>query len=374
MIIVADQDMTHVEDFFKHAGELILKPGRTLTQADVASADLLLVRSVTKVNKELLQNTAVKFVGSAVSGLDHLDIPYLTSAGITFSAAEGCNSRAVVEYIICAVAALQKQGFLREKPCRVGVVGAGKIGRQVVAACELLGFEVVVCDPLRAEQEKNFVSTPLEEFANLELISFHTPLTFSGPYPTYHLVDADFLQRQKKNCFLFNTGRGAVFDFQALKILGQQLLWCIDVWEHEPVIDFDVLETAIIATPHIAGYSLQSKYRAVAMIYEAAIAKKFITESVHTQIVYPSQTLSFNQATLDWRDVLLTIYDPFTTTQDMQEKIIADPNQFDLLRKNFPQRHEFEFTTIRDVNLSEEDRVLLQKLGITISSVMAANL
>ncbi len=143
----------------------------------------------------------------------------------------------------------------------------------------------------------------------------HTPLIKEGKHPTYHLIDETFLKRQKSGCVLMNTGRGAVIDFNALKKHGQHLLWCLDVWEDEPDVDLEVLKNAYIATPHIAGYSVQAKYRGVEMIYHAAIQQKIIPDDKIISVEFPTKTISFDHASVTWRDVVLKIYDPMQTTQ-----------------------------------------------------------
>ena len=198
MKIVADGKIPQVDHYFSGLGELILKPGRTLTREDVLDADILLTRSVTRIDKKLLHDTSVKFIGSVSTGLDHMDIEWLNQAGIAWSVAKGGNATAVVEYIVCVIAALQKQNFLSHKNLRAGVAGVGNIGSKVVDVLKILGFDVIQYDPLRAENEKDFSSTALEDFSGLDLITLHTPLTHKGKYPTYHMIDKNFLERQKK--------------------------------------------------------------------------------------------------------------------------------------------------------------------------------
>jgi erythronate-4-phosphate dehydrogenase len=337
MKIVADENIPLVQHYFGDLGELILKPGRAIAQADLVDADILLVRSVTAVNQALLQNTNVKFVGSATTGFDHIDIAWLKEQGIALSVARGCNSTAVVEYVICVIAALQKMQLLKQTDVRAGVIGVGQIGQVVADKLKTLGFEVVLCDPLRAD----IISTPLEKMVDLDFITLHTPLTREGNFPTYHLIQGDFLQRQKKNCVLLNSGRGATIAFDQLKLYGQDLIWCLDVWEHEPFIDLNVLQKAVIATPHIAGYSLQSKYRGIEMIYQD------FTKQMVTEIKYPTKTISLNDTDADWRDVVLQIFDPRVETERMKKTLLEDPSAFDRLRKSFVDRYEFGFVKIK---------------------------
>src|SRR4029078_10186423 len=119
-------------------------------------------------------------------------------------------------------------------------------------------------------QERNFISTPLDEISNVDFITLHTPLTRSGEHPTFHMIEKNFLKRQKPGWVLLNTGRGSVIDFSDLRQYGKHLHWCLDVWENEPNIDLDVLNKTYLGTPHIAGHTVQSKLRAIEMIYQVA--------------------------------------------------------------------------------------------------------
>jgi erythronate-4-phosphate dehydrogenase len=366
MKIVADQDIPFISHYFGGLGEISLKLGRTLTREDVLTADILLVRSVTLVNQALLDKTKVKFVGSVVSGMDHLDTIWLDQAGIRWSSAAGCNATAVAEYVVTVIAALQKSGLLSQKKCRAAVIGAGKIGSQVVEKLKILGFEVVQCDPLRAIQEENFASTPIEELAELDFISLHTPLTQAGPYPTYHLIEKKFLQRQKKDCVLLNTSRGAVINGDALIQYGQHLIKCLDVWEYEPKINEEVLLAATLASPHIAGHSIQSKYRGIDRIYGAAIQQGIIPAQQVPSVPFPTAKMTFSNKKIDWREAVLAIYNPGEITQRMKQAFLEEGSGvFDELRKRFIRGHEFQFVKISQLTLTPADRKLLAALSLS---------
>jgi erythronate-4-phosphate dehydrogenase len=362
MKIVADENIPLVDYYFGSYGELVLKPGRAISQEDLLDADILLVRSITKVDQALLKGTSVKFVGSSTTGEDHMDTGWLTEAGIQWSIAYSCNAKAVVEYVISVIAALQKMHHLMQKNGRAAVIGVGTIGSQVAEKLKILGWEVLLCDPFRLTKERDFPGVFLEDLSDLDFITLHTPLTYEGTYPTYHLIEKKFLQRQKKNCVLLNTGRGPVIHFDDLKQYGQTLIWCLDVWENEPLIDEDILQKSMIATPHIAGYSVQSKYRGIEMIYQAAIQQGVIPARNMSKIEYPHSVLSFSNQLVDWCDVILQIYNPLKTTKTMKEAIDQSDNSFDLLRKYFPERHEFNFIELKDIILTEQDRNLLYSL------------
>lgn len=340
MKIIADKDIPFLDYYFASAGDLTLVSGRDLQKSQLTDADILLVRSITKVDQALLEGTRVKFVASPTTGTDHFDIAWLNQAGIRWVNAHGCNAIGVEEYVVCVIAALQQQGYLNGNNLKAGVVGVGGIGSHVAQRLKQLGFRVALCDPLRAAVEKDFPHCPIETLCDVDLVSVHTPLTHTGSHPTYHMLNKDFLKRQKKNTVLINTGRGAVIDSHDLKLFGQPLLWCLDVWENEPWIDFEVLERAVIATPHIAGYTVQSKYRGTEMIYRAMLAQGIIPDHHIKSLQFPMQ-LSHDLPT-HWRDKALTIYDPQTTTAMMKHALIENAGCFDQLRREFEDRHEFD--------------------------------
>jgi erythronate-4-phosphate dehydrogenase len=364
--IVADEKIPLLQDYFGASGELVLKPGRAIQAADVAEADMLVVRSVTKVNAHMLENSRVKFVGCVTAGTDHLDTDWLDANGIKWMSAAGSNATAVVEYIVSVIAALQKMDILTNKKLRAGVVGVGRIGRQVATMLEKLGFDVVLCDPVRALTEPDFHSTPLDALADCDLISLHTPLTHDGQFPTYHMIDKKFLLQQKKNCVLLSAGRGAVIDFSDLKEYGERLYWCLDVWENEPLIDIAALELATIATPHIAGHTLQAKQRGLDMVYQAALKEKMFSPGTSTRQDSPTLAINCNHAEMDWRDVVLKIYDPRNMTAMMKEQFVRNEaaSVFDRLRNDVNLRHEFDCVTLQNAQINVEDKNLLFQLGL----------
>jgi erythronate-4-phosphate dehydrogenase len=359
MKIVADENIPFLDYYFDN---VTLKPGRLITREDLVDADILLVRSVIKVNESLLKDTPVKFVGTTTTGVDHIDTKWLEKNGITYRAAQGCNAIAVADYVIAIIASLQKRGFLAKRQLKAAVIGVGNIGSRVAEKLKLLGFDVIESDPPRAQQEPDFISTPLDKISDVDFITLHTPLTEDGPYATYHMIDKKFLARQKDNCVLLNTGRGSVISFDDLKMYGGNLLWCLDVFEGEPWIDFEVLDEALIATPHIAGYSEQAKYRGIAMIYTALCELNFIEKKVPLK-PYPRQTLSLENEIEDFRDVILKMYDPYLTSARLKSRMIENPKTaFDLMRNHFAERSEFAFYDLLNLKLDEENSRILHEL------------
>ncbi len=272
MKIVADQDIFAVERIFGGFGELVLLPGRGIGRQDLVGADALLVRSVRSVDRSLLLDTGVGFVGAATSGLDHIDSEWLGANGVALAHCRGANAWAVVEYCLGAIANLRLAGRIETQRPSIGVVGAGAIGGRLARRMRELGHEVVVCDPPLAELGRawrEFAWRPLPDALDCDIVSLHVPLTTGGRHPSRHLLDAAALARLRPGAVLINASRGGVVDEAALLARlrnGPDLHCVVDVWQNEPEVDAELAARAALATPHIAGYSEQAKWGATAML------------------------------------------------------------------------------------------------------------
>jgi erythronate-4-phosphate dehydrogenase len=291
VLIIADENIPFAREAFGPLGEVRLVAGRAIAPDAVREADALLVRSVTRVNAALLANTRVKFVGTATIGTDHIDLDYLQQKGIAFASAAGCNANSVAEYVVAALLHIAVQRQIVLEGMTLGVVGAGNVGSRVAEKARALGLKVMLNDPPLAElifshspstlsfdQQQNFsrlAGLPfhsLEELMAADIITLHTPLVRRGPHPTFHLFDEKRLRQMKNGAVLLNTARGEVIDTLALKkALRKARLSAavLDVWEHEPHIDPELVELTTLATPHIAGYSFDGKVKGTWLIYEA---------------------------------------------------------------------------------------------------------
>jgi len=366
MKIVADVHIPFVKEFFGQNNEVVLLPGRAMTAADIRDAEMLLVRSITPVNAALLGGSQVKFVGSVTAGDDHVDKAWLEENGIRWCAATGFNAPPVADYVVSVMAAMQRRQCLSQYQCKVAVIGVGHVGRRVVDHLRTLGCQVVLCDPFRAEHEPDFEHTPLEAIADVDLICLHVPLTKEGKFPTWHFIDEAFLKRQMPGCVILNASRGAVVD-SSLILADAHFRWCLDVWEHEPHIDKKVLQRAEISTPHIAGYSVQSKKRGIEMIYRVACGEKIIPAAANIDIDLPTQVLRFAGKQHHWQDIVMGIFNPLTMTALMKTQLFASEETgfaFDQLRNQFNYRHEFAYTRIESEDLLPHDKKILGGLGI----------
>lgn len=351
MKIVADENIPMVEAFFDHLGEVVRKPGRQMTSADVRDADVLLVRSVTPVNAELLSQSKVGFVGTCTIGIDHLDQQYLTAHDIRYASAPGCNANSVVEYVYAALCELDVD-WLKQ---RVGIIGCGNVGGLLYRRLRAQGVECLCYDPfLTLEQNPDLVT--LEEVLRCDVISLHTPLTTTGPFPSFHLLDAPELALLNKNAVLLNCGRGPVVNNRELLELlktRSDLRVVLDVWEPEPNISRELLGRVALGTPHIAGYSFDGKLKGTEMIYQALCRHLQCVPLGSLQQLVPP--LEQNQLDLpagdDWlkiRHLIKQIYD--ITADDKALRALAftsgeNGNRFaqgfDSLRKFYPVRREF---------------------------------
>ncbi|MDD2091087.1 4-phosphoerythronate dehydrogenase PdxB [Pseudomonas guariconensis] len=355
MLIVADENIPLLDAFFAGFGEIRRYPGRSIDAACVKDADVLLVRSVTQVDRRLLEGSQVRFVGTCTIGTDHLDLDYFAQAGIHWSSAPGCNARGVVDYVLGSLLTLAELDGAKLSERVYGVVGAGQVGERLVRVLHGLGWKVLVCDPPRQAREGgDFVSldTLLD---TCDVISLHTPLQRDGEYPTWHLLGADQLARLRPGAWLINASRGPVVDNQALRELlldREDVHAVLDVWEGEPQVSLDLADLCTLATPHIAGYSLDGKQRGTAQIYQAFCRWRGEPEQVQLSELLPAPALA--QIDLDascdpaWALATLcrAVYDPRRDDADFRRSLNEDPAEqcaaFDLLRKHYPQRREIE--------------------------------
>jgi len=272
MVIVVDEAVPLWREAFGTLGEVRPCRGREIGSDTVKDADALIVRTVTRVGPDLLEESGVRFVGTATIGMDHLDLPYLDTRGITYSNAAGCNANAVSEYVAAALQRLAQVRGWNLEDRSLAVVGVGRVGSRVVRKAEAFGMKVMLCDPPLRDETGDRRYLDLEQVLGADVVSLHVPLTRSGPYPTWHMIEESVLSRMHPNQVLINTSRGPVVHGSALKsvLLDRRIGGAVlDVWEGEPRLDYALVDRIETATPHIAGYSLDGKIRATEMIREA---------------------------------------------------------------------------------------------------------
>jgi len=360
MLIVADENIPLLDAFFQGFGEIRRVPGRSLDRATVEQADVLLVRSVTNVNRALLEGSKVRFVGTCTIGTDHLDLDYFKQTGIQWSSAPGCNARGVVDYVLGSLQTLAEIEGADLNQRTYGIVGAGEVGGRLVKVLKGLGWNVLVCDPPRQIAEGGDYVSLAQIIEQCDVISLHTPLTKSGNGSTWHLFDRQRLEQLKPGTWLINASRGPVVDNAALRevlLEREDLQAVLDVWEGEPEVDVDLADLCVLATPHIAGYSLEGRQRGTAQIYQAFCAYLGQEPSIQLSELLPALWLAevHLNASTDPAWALATlcrsVYDPRRDDADFRRSLVGTVQEqrkaFDLLRKHYPERRETDGLSVR---------------------------
>jgi len=366
MKIIADENIPFVKECFSSAGDCLTIHGRKITREILKDIDALLVRTVTKVDKDLLDGTNVKFVGTATIGFEHVDIDYLASKKIYFSSAPGSNANSVAEYVVSALLNLADKYKFDISKKSIGIVGVGNVGSRVEKKAKAMGMKVVLNDPPLKRKTGDKKYRPIEEILNCDIVTLHTPLTNEGQDKTYHLADEKFFAALKKGTIFLNTCRGGVHDTAALKnaITSSKLKACVlDVWEKEPNIDIELVKMVDFGTPHIAGYSYDGKIAGMIMIYQAfckhfAIEPKFAARD----FLPPPQIERIVINTSEKEPLLNAVNMLYDIKEDDAKlrRITEEPAElrgtyFDSLRKNYQIRREFQNTvvSIKDENIKK---------------------
>lgn len=369
MKIFADKNILAVESNFSRHGELHFFDGRDVDRNDLLDADAILVRSITRIDKTLLEGTNIRFVGTATSGIDHVDTGYLRDAGIRFVDAKGCNANAVVDYCFTALAfAAQYRNLILQDSC-VGIVGAGAVGGLFASKLERLGVEVRCCDPFLARRtggERRYYS--LAEILECDVVSLHVPLSKSGAYPTDKLLAGEELAALRENAVLINACRGGVVDESALlRLLSwrDDIVTVFDVWAGEPSINASLAAAVDLATPHIAGYSKEAKSNAT-RILASAFAEHFNLEMGEqgADIAAPTTLQTESEFHDEWR-VLLAAFPLDELSMQFKQAVNEGIGAaaFDSFRQALLQRHEFESKLLNSSRYSPRQRELLAILG-----------
>lgn len=379
MNLVIDANITYAEQAFFHLGNTRLVDGRTLTNKDVKDAEILIVRSITKVNQELLKNSKVRFVGTATIGTDHIDLDYLRSQSITFADAKGCNADSVAEYVFTALLKIASEKNISLIGKTISVVGVGNIGSRVSRIAESLGMKVIMNDPPleRKRVGKNYV--PLEEVLKADIITLHVPMFFEGIDKTFHLLNQDNLKRIKEGTIIINTSRGAVIDNAALlnESINKDLELVLDVWENEPSINIELLSKTEVATPHIAGYSFEGKVNGTKMIYNA-LCKFLETKSIWQpdSPLIQNKEMKLAEGKTDEEKLyklFSSIYNIDKDDELMRNITSYEPDErakyFDMLRKKYPVRREFNNYTVQLTKNDYHLKSFLENFRFTVKMI-----
>lgn len=351
MNIVADENIPHVLEAFSSLGSVTLLKGRDITANDLQQADILLVRSVTKVNQSLLNSTPVKFVASATAGFNHIDLDYLKSQNIGFARAPGSNATSAAEYVLTGICYWSLQHKVALENLSVGIIGYGNVGTRVKRLCGSMGMHCIANDPPLEEQGMAGLESIDAALAS-DIVTLHVPLSYEGKHATSQLLNKQRINQLKPKTLFINASRGEAVDEKALleRIKTKHdLSLILDVWENEPDISLEMLEHTLIGTPHIAGYSLDGKIRGTEMIYQACCKflnkppKWFVADVNYGEHHKYDVKTSTQQ---DPRKAILEAYDIVADNNRLKrllERTTSDTSDgyFDGLRKNYPIRREF---------------------------------
>ena len=370
MEILADKDITAAVESLSAFGLVRLFDGRGLRRDEIGNAEILLVRAVTRVDEALLKDTAIRFVGSATAGIDHVDTDYLNKVDIEFAYAAGCNARAVAEHVVSLIYLYAELRSQSPRDLSVGVIGYGHVGRALGAMLDQLGVDYVVNDPPLGDALTPIRAASLERVLDCDVVSLHVPLTETGQYPTLNLVDAARLLRMRPRTLLVNAARGGVVDESALcpRLDGDKSIFAaIDCWSNEPNIDPELLHGAWVATPHIAGHTLEARLCAMRILHAALNAYLVRSDAFPTILSEPLPTLKPVPDRGGLAPILSYVH-PLADQTHRLRRLLALPAarrgaHFDDVRRRYGLRREFASYGVACDELAPDTVSELRTLG-----------
>jgi erythronate-4-phosphate dehydrogenase len=361
--IVVDENIA-IPEAFSVFGNVLKVNGREISNELLKNCDVLIIRSITKVDENLLDNTSVKMVASATSGIDNIDLKYLNDKKIFFADAKGCNSYSVAEYVITAISVLLKEYSNNFEFINIGIIGFGNIGSKLVQMTQALGMKVFLNDPPLERQSNNSIFSPMDKILNADIITLHIPLTFEGQDKTYNLLNEN-LELLKENSIIINTSRGGVVNENRLiqSIIKKKSRVITDVWCNEPEINVELLKYSEIATPHIAGYSTEGKLNGTKIIFEKLNEFLETEYKFNFELSVPLKVIEFNEdlSPKSLFSLLKSIYN-IEEDSNLTKRMIDMPEEiraiyFDTFRKNYSQRKSFKDFMIRTKNRSLKEKL-----------------
>lgn len=330
MKAIIDNAIPYIEGLLEPFMNVTYCEGIAISKELVQDADLLIIRTRTRCNRELLEGSTIKLIATATIGFDHIDLEYCRQHNIKVVTAQGCNAAGVLQWVAAALAALSQKDGWQPHEVTLGIVGVGNVGSLVERYSRWWGFNVLRCDPPRQAREGgDFLS--LEEVARqADIITLHTPLDKS----TFHLVNTELIDIIKPAATIINASRGEVADTQALLAASQTLV--LDVWENEPAISKQLLDKALLATPHIAGYSSQGKGNATAMVIRA-VAEHF---SLPLHDWYPPEVKPVERKHISWEEMCRSIA-LYCDLSGESRSFKRHYHEFEQLRNHYTYREEY---------------------------------
>ena len=329
MRVLVDRAIPFLQGVLEPFAEVLYLDGNNFTKEAVKGADALIIRTRTRCDKSLLEGSKVQFIATATIGFDHIDLDYCRAHDIAVSTSAGCNARGVLQWVAASLAMLAKRENFSPREHTLGIVGVGNVGRLVKEYAEAWGFRTISSDPPRQERE-NLGFVPLEEvLRKADIVTLHTPLDST----TKHLINSENISLMRSGAVLINASRGECVATEATR--RNNLTYITDVWENEPNIDKEYLAKALVATPHIAGYSRQGKANATTMAVRA-IAKRFDLPLAEW---YPEGVSPTTPKAISWEDMCATIAQ-YCDLASESEALRSAPQDFEAQRNNYCYREE----------------------------------
>lgn len=377
MKIIADENIPYVKEAFSEFGEVVTLQGRNVNRDVLKDVDMLLVRSVTQVTPELIEETPVRFVASATIGIDHINVNYLSENNIGFAYAPGSNADSVAEYVTTVILEFAKKRKLDLAGLSVGIIGVGNVGSRVNRHLRAIGMNCLLYDPPQKKITGSDYYLELEEVLDrADIITIHVPLIIDKDESTYHMINHEFISRMKNGSILINTSRGKVVDEKSLRAELDKIGGiAFDVWENEPLINSEMLKNVDIATPHIAGYSVDGKIRGTKMIYDAVCAFFFRESSwrLPSEIFNKSEIVDLTKSQNPLCDAIEKAF-PIMRDDRKLRSIFKEGKEnhghsFDLLRKDYPTRFEFKHYIIQLTQEQSAYAPILSELGFKVNII-----
>lgn len=371
--IVADDKMPFLKGALEPFAEVKYLPGRIISNTLIKNADALLIRTRTKCTEKLLGNTPVKFIGTATIGFDHIDAQYCEKNNIDWTNAPGCNSSSVQQYIAAALLKLARDHRFKLKGKTIGIVGVGNVGKKVEKFARFLGMKVLLNDPPRAREEGDTNFVTLEDvLRESDIITLHVPLHHVGEDKTYHLFDENCFKMIRKPVWFINSSRGEVVETAALKKnleSGKLRGAVLDVWENEPDIDFSLVPKAYIATPHIAGYSIDGKAKGTAMVVNSL--SRFFDLPLRDWYPQDVPIPEIPDIFIDCKGksnqrIVSQVVSHTYSIEDDDTNFRYNPSDFENLRGDYPLRREFHAFTVNLKNAKNDIHMILEELGFIV--------
>ena len=364
MKVIIDKNIPFIHGVLEPWANVEYVEGSRINRDLVATADAMIIRTRTKCNKSLLENTGIRFIGTATIGTDHIDLEWCRAHGIKCASAPGCNSGSVMQYLASALVYLTPKYGIEPVNTTLGVVGVGNVGSKVARMAEILGFNILINDPPRERLEGKQGFSSIDRILDeSDIVSIHVPLTFEGTDKTYQLVNENFLSKMKNKAILINTSRGQVVDERALlEQLKKSIIETavLDVWRNEPDINIELLDAVDIGTAHIAGYSADGKANGGKMIIRQ-LAEYFdlpLKEWKSEKLPVPDDPVidisGYKGSDLDI--ISKAILHTYSIEND-SSILKKNPSLFEKLRNEYSGRREFHAYTVKGNN-----RLILNKL------------